>query len=80
MIRETSRINAQIPAVSQRSRRRPQTFSYLIVRLEMQYLHIVFHRAVTSAASDMPRKNTHETETKSQQSFKKAELQHLESH
>lgn len=29
--------------------------SYLIVRLEMQYLHIVFHTAVTSAdASDKP--------------------------
>lgn len=31
--------------------------SYLIVRLEMQYLHIVFHMAVTSAdASDVPGK------------------------
>lgn len=32
-----------------------QMVSYLIVRLEMQYLHIVFHMTVTSAgASHMP--------------------------
>lgn len=46
------------------------TVSYLIVRLEMQYLHIVFHTAVTSPeASHMPEKSAHGTERKFEQSF-----------
>lgn len=55
----TSDISEQA-AVSQDDNHRSrlsQMVSYLIVRLEMQYLHIVFHTAVTSAdASDMPGK------------------------
>lgn len=46
------------------------TVSYLIVRLEMQYLHIVFHTAVTSPeASHTPEKSAHGTERKFEQSF-----------
>lgn len=48
--------------------------SYLIVRLVMQYFHIVSHTAVTSPeASDMPEKNAHGTGRKLKQSLKKKE-------
>lgn len=41
----------------------------------MQYLHIVFHMAVTSPeASDMPEKNAHGTERKFEQFQKKKEI------
>lgn len=53
-----------------------QIVSYLMVLLEMQYLHIVFHMAVTSPeASDMPEKNVHGTERMFEQSLKKHKLQ-----
>ncbi len=55
-----------------------QMFSYLIVRLEMQYFHIAFQMAVTSPeASDMPEKTAHGTERKFRQSFKNTELRRL---
>lgn len=53
--------------------------SYLIVRLVMQYFHIVSHTAVTSPeASDMPKKNAHGTgeEVKTKFFFKKKKEKH----
>lgn len=52
-----------------------QMVSYLMVRLEMQYLHIAFHMAVTSPdASDVPQKNRHGTNRKLEPMLKKQEI------